>query len=209
MESRDILLIFIGFYLQFYYQVKALSVVPGIRSYHYILHPSLVFILLVCYTLYISPKCVRNLHLNATDFFFELQKKAPSSPPAIDAQETRAEDAHTIRVKWNEINEQDQNGIIWGYTVYYNEKGQLKEFIKHTTVRNILITGLKPFTEYCIKVTGFTKIGISPQGNCFNVKTLDSGKQLQKKTFLSFLLTLFKISRGTKFSYETELNFFS
>ena len=137
------------------------------------------------------------------------KKIAPSSPPAIDAQETRAEDAHTIRVKWNEINKQDQNGIIQGYIVYYNEKGQLKEFSKQTTVRNTLITGLKPFTEYCIKVTGFTKIGTSPQGNCFNVKTLDSGKQLQKKkTFPSSLLTLFKISRGTKFSYGTELNLF-
>ena len=93
----------------------------------------------------------------------------------MDAQETRAEDAHTIRVKWNEINKRDQNGIILGYNVYYNAKGQLQAFLV-TTATNTIITGLKPFTEYCIKVTGYTKVGDSPEGNCFFVKTADSGK---------------------------------
>ena len=103
-------------------------------------------------------------------------KIAPSSPPAIVTQETRAEDAHTIRVKWNEINKKDRNGIIRAYNVYYSEKGQLKEFRKQTTATNTIITGLKPFTDYCIKVTGYTKVGESPQENCVFVKTLDSGK---------------------------------
>ena len=60
--------------------------------------------------------------------------------------------------------------------MYYNEKGQLKEFRKQTTATNTIITGLKPFTEYCIKVTGYTKVGESHGGNCFFVKTLESGK---------------------------------
>ena len=105
-------------------------------------------------------------------------KIAPSSPPAIDKKETRAEDAHTIRVKWNEINKKDQNGIIRGYNVYYSEKGTpLKELRKQTTATNTVITRLKPFTYYCIKVTGYTKAGESPEGNCFFVKTSDSGKR--------------------------------
>jgi hypothetical protein len=65
--------------------------------------------------------------------------------------------------------------------VYYNERGQLKTSNKETTATNIIIAGLKPFTEYCIKVTGHTKVGASPEGNCFFVKTLQSGKLLQKK----------------------------
>ena len=103
-------------------------------------------------------------------------KIAPSSPPAIDKKETRAEDAHTIRVKWNEINKKDQNGIIRGYNVYYSEKDQLKELRKQTTSTNTIITGLKPRTDYCIKVTGYTKAGESPEGNCFFFETSDSGK---------------------------------
>ena len=103
-------------------------------------------------------------------------KIAPSSPPAIDTQETRAEDAHAIRVKWNEINKKDQNGIIQGYNVYCNERGQLKDFKKRTTAANTIITGLKPFTEYCIIVTGYTNVGESPEGNCVFVRTSDSGK---------------------------------
>ena len=104
-------------------------------------------------------------------------KIAPSSPPAIDKKETRAEDAHTIRVKWNEINKKDQNGIIRGYNVYYSESGTIKELRKQTNATNTMITGLKPFTDYCIKVTGYTKAGESPKGNCFFVKTSDSGKR--------------------------------
>lgn len=104
------------------------------------------------------------------------KKIAPSSPPVIDKQETRAEDAHTIRVKWSEIDKKDQNGIILGYRVYYNEKGQRKELRKQTASTNTIITGLKPFTKYCIKVTGYTKVGESPEGNCVVVQTSDSGK---------------------------------
>ena len=59
--------------------------------------------------------------------------------------------------------------------MYYNEKGQLKGS-KEATATNTIITRLKPFTEYCIKVTGYTEVGESPEGNCFTVKTSESGK---------------------------------
>ena len=84
----------------------------------------------------------------------------------------------TSQVAWNK--KEDQNGVILGYFVYYNQKGQLKTYKQQTTVTNAIITGLKPFTEYCVKVTGFTKIGASPEGNCFNVKTSDSGMSLKE-----------------------------
>ncbi len=115
-------------------------------------------------------------------YFVALTKlEAPSAPPAINAQETKAEDAHTIRVKWHEIEKKDQNGIIRGYIVYYNERGDLKTKNQQTTVTNTIIHGLKPFTDYCIKLKGFTSIGASRAGNCFFVKTSDSGRQLRYK----------------------------
>ena len=47
---------------------------------------------------------------------------------------------------------------------------------KQATATNTIINRLRPFTDYCIKVTGYTKVGESPQGNCVFLKTLDSGK---------------------------------
>ena len=112
-----------------------------------------------------------------------IEKLAPSSPPTINARETKAEDVHTIRVKWHEIDKEKQNGVILGYIVYYNERGQLKRSSQQTTATTTIITRLKPFKEYCIKVTAFTKIGASPEGSCFFVKTLESGMLLQKDHF--------------------------
>ncbi|KAL9973643.1 hypothetical protein ACROYT_G020124 [Oculina patagonica] len=100
---------------------------------------------------------------------------APSSSPAINKQETKAEDAHTILVKWHEINKKDQNGIILGYYVYYNEKDDLDTKSQQATATNTIIRGLKPYKDYCIKVKGYTSVGASPEEKCFFVTTLESG----------------------------------
>ncbi|XP_015763104.1 PREDICTED: receptor-type tyrosine-protein phosphatase delta-like isoform X3 [Acropora digitifera] len=105
---------------------------------------------------------------------------APSSDPVIKEGQrgTMAKDAHTIRVVWEEIEQKDQNGEITGYTVFYNESGHSKESSKNTTANktSILIEGLKPYTTYCIKVAGYTKVGRSPlDAACYFVKTLQKG----------------------------------
>ena len=74
---------------------------------------------------------------------------------------------------------EDRNGIILGYTVYHSEKGQAKEYSQKTAVTNAIIKGLKPYGEYCIRVQGFTSIGVSPKGSCVFVRTLDSGMPSQ------------------------------
>ncbi|XP_015763107.1 PREDICTED: Down syndrome cell adhesion molecule-like protein 1 isoform X6 [Acropora digitifera] len=107
-------------------------------------------------------------------------ESAPSSDPVIKEGQrgTMAKDAHTIRVVWEEIEQKDQNGEITGYTVFYNESGHSKESSKNTTANktSILIEGLKPYTTYCIKVAGYTKVGRSPlDAACYFVKTLQKG----------------------------------
>ncbi|XP_068704216.1 phosphatidylinositol phosphatase PTPRQ-like [Montipora foliosa] len=107
----------------------------------------------------------------------ETLQKVPSSDPVIVKGQdgTKAEDAHTIRVVWEEIPEKDQNGIITGYTVFYNETGQSQYFSKNATASqtSALIGGMKPFTKYCIKVAGYTKVGRSPLTDpCYEVETL-------------------------------------
>ncbi|XP_068717060.1 receptor-type tyrosine-protein phosphatase alpha-like [Montipora capricornis] len=104
-------------------------------------------------------------------------ESAPSSDPVIKKGRdgTKAEDAHTIRVVWEEIPQKDQNGIIIGYSVFYNEKGQSEIFSKNATASqtSASIGGLRPFTIYCIKIAGYTKVGRSPlRDPCHEVKTL-------------------------------------
>ncbi|XP_068673675.1 receptor-type tyrosine-protein phosphatase S-like isoform X2 [Montipora foliosa] len=114
---------------------------------------------------------------------------APSSDPVIKKGRdgTKAEDAHTIRVVWEEIPQKDQNGIIIGYSVFYNEKGQSENFSKNATASqtSALIGGLKPFTIYCIKIAGYTKVGRSPlMDPCREVKTLQKGPSQPRDVML-------------------------
>ena len=106
-------------------------------------------------------------------------KTAPSSPPRIIQEKTKAEDAHTIRVAWQEIIPKDRNGVIRGYYVLYNEEHQPTVIHDDSridlTANEAIITGLKPNTSYCIRVIGFTMVGSSPKGDCYYVKTLQSG----------------------------------
>ena len=76
---------------------------------------------------------------------------------------------------WNEIVKKDQNGVILGYTVAYNVEGQPIQLSSNTTDTNTVIKGLKPYTRYCIKVRGYTKIGPSDWSLCTTVMTLQSG----------------------------------
>ena len=123
---------------------------------------------------------------------FWLATTAPSSAPVINKQETKAEDAHTIRVKWNEIKKEDQNGLILGYEVSYKETGTEKVLSFNATNTNTIITRLKPFTSYCIQVRGFTSVGKSPLSPCSDVQTLDKGMPSLNVVWLIIILELRK-----------------
>ena len=122
---------------------------------------------------------ITNLHVHYIILFsffsFSIKRTVPSAAPVIDQAETEAEDAHIIRVTWNEIVKKDQNGVILGYTVAYNVEGQPTQLSLNTTYEYTVIKGLKPFTSYCIRVRGYTKIGPSDWSPCTTVMTLQSG----------------------------------
>ena len=93
----------------------------------------------------------------------------PSSSPQINQQSSKALDAHTIYITWNEIPKQKRNGIILGYKVSYKPNGGFKVTVKTLKNSNTLstkITGLTPFTDYCFAVVGFTGNGSSRLGAC-------------------------------------------
>ena len=108
-------------------------------------------------------------------FSFSIKRTVPSASPVIDKAETTAEDAHTIRVRWKEIAQKDRNGIIIVYTVAYKVEGQPTQLSLNTTDKHTVIKGLKPYTSYCIRVRGYTKIGPSDWSPCTTVMTLQSG----------------------------------
>ena len=120
---------------------------------------------------------ITNVHVDYTILFsffsFSIKRTAPSAPPVIDKAD--AEDAHTIRVTWNEIVKKDQNGFILVYTVAYKMEGQPTQLSLNTTETSTVIEGLKPYTSYCIRVRGYTKIGSSPWSPCTTERTLQSG----------------------------------
>ena len=122
---------------------------------------------------------ITNVHVDYTILFsffsFSIKRTAPSAPPVIDQAKTEAEDAHTIRVTWDEIVKKDQNGIILVYTVTYKVEGQPTQLSLNTTETSTVIEGLKPYTSYCIRVRGYTKIGPSPWSPCTTERTLQSG----------------------------------
>ena len=122
---------------------------------------------------------ITNVHVDYTILFsffsFSIKRTAPSAPPVIDQAKIEAEDAHTIRVTWNEIVKEDQNGQILGYTVAYKVEGQPTQLSLNTTETSTVIKGLKPYTSYCIRVRGYTKIGPSPWSPCTTERTLQSG----------------------------------
>ena len=128
---------------------------------------------------FVISEVITNVHVDYTILFsffsFSIKRTAPSAPPVIDKAKTEAEDAHTISVTWKEIAQKDQNGIIIVYTVAYKVEGQPTQLSLNTTDKNTVIKGLKPYTSYCIRVRGYTKIGPSDWSPCTTVKTLQSG----------------------------------
>ena len=54
-------------------------------------------------------------------------------------------------------------------------EGQPTQLSLNTTDKHTVIKGLKPYTSYCIRVRGYTKIGPSDWSPCTTVMTLQSG----------------------------------
>lgn len=129
-----------------------------------------------------------------------------------------AKDAHTIEVVWEEIEQKDQNGEITGYTVFYNESDDSKESSKNTTANetSIIIKGLKPYTTYCIKVAGYTKVGRSPlDAACYFVTTLQKGTCLfwnitsqRKLRLCSAIISHYNLNPLNGLSFPKERSYF-
>ena len=110
-----------------------------------------------------------NLYFNFT---------VPSHPPVnISAHNTSST---SLFVGWDSIPKEFIHGIPLGYKVFYGKTSETPSQYKtrKTDQLEISLTNLEKFTEYCVQLAGFTRIGDGNKSRCFNVKTDEDGKSI-------------------------------
>ena len=95
----------------------------------------------------------------------------PSGPPTITRTEVAAD---SVYLHWSSPTQENQNGVIIGYTVV----------IRSVQVRNISIASdsteytleaADPYTDYQLSVAAVTSVGQGPFSAAVHVKTLPAG----------------------------------
>ena len=99
-------------------------------------------------TFYVLPDCFIFMNL---PYFLE-----PSATPANVKGNNRS--STSILVQWDEVPENDKNGIIKGYNITYKDwrSGVEKTQTVDAPTRQVDLTGLNEFTKYNISVLAFT-----------------------------------------------------
>ncbi|KAI6653805.1 EGF-like domain-containing protein [Oopsacas minuta] len=93
----------------------------------------------------------------------------PSAPP----ENIRVTDitSNSIRIEWAAPPSPDRNGILTGYTIDY----KMTEDTLYTTVietlTEITLTNLNEFTEYQVRISASTSVGLGPYSNLMNITT--------------------------------------
>ncbi|KAL9957849.1 hypothetical protein ACROYT_G034798 [Oculina patagonica] len=81
--------------------------------------------------------------------------KAPSGLEAFVVLETE------IYLRWSSVPQGSQNGIIRGFKIFYHDTGGTTHVtvIKEEGKRLYALTGLRPFTEYQVRILAYTYVG--------------------------------------------------
>lgn len=138
---------------------------------------------------------------------FLSKKIAPEN--SVNNLEANALDSRTINVSWQAPLEHTHNGPLKGYYVQYRRLSNDQVLYKTlelgddqrpasnldestgdslTSPLSIILTNLKPFTEYLISIRPFNLIGTGPVSSPISIRTLEDGKCcffFKKKSFYS------------------------
>ena len=84
----------------------------------------------------------------------------------------------SLFVGWDAIPKEFNHGILLGYKVFYGKTSEPPSEYKtlKTDLLQVSLTNLEKFTEYCVKLAGFTRVGDGNKSSCFNAKTDEDGK---------------------------------
>ncbi|XP_078354170.1 uncharacterized protein LOC144638790 isoform X2 [Oculina patagonica] len=96
---------------------------------------------------------------------------APSAPPANISVTATAVD--TIFITWEEVPEQERNGIVRGYKVYVKNADQIieHESVVDAHVTTLEVSNLVHNTYYCVQLLAYT-VADGALSACVNVTTL-------------------------------------
>ena len=100
----------------------------------------------------------------------------PSAPP-VNVKGNNSSST-SILVQWDEVPENDKNGIIKGYNITYKDwrTGVEKTQTVDASTRQVELEGLNEFTKYNISVLAFTVKGDGPQSATITVTTDEDSK---------------------------------
>ena len=100
----------------------------------------------------------------------------PSAPPANVTGNNSS--STSILVQWDEVPENDKNGIIKGYNITYKDwrTGVEKTQTVDAPTTQVDLTGLNKFTKYNISVLAFTVKGGGPPSSTITVTTDEDSK---------------------------------
>ena len=100
----------------------------------------------------------------------------PSAPPANVTGNNSS--SRSILVQWDEVPENDKNGIIKGYKITYKDwrTGGEKTQTVDAPTRQVNLTGLNEFTKYNISVLAFTVKGDGRLSSAITVTTAEDSK---------------------------------
>lgn len=129
--------------------------------------------------LFIIIDCVKFCYIT---FCCCLHHLAPSAPP--QAVSGRPLTDNSILVEWRPPPDDQRNGLILGYRVFYlkSEENLSDKDAQSVEVdrTEATLTGLDTWTEYKIWVLGYTMTGESPQSMPIFVKTHESGRYFEQ-----------------------------
>ena len=103
----------------------------------------------------------------------------PSAPPP-DLR-GHAVDSHTIKVLWDPLPPEKQNGVLLGYTVLYAaaDSGlgitEANEVATPAQETSVMISDLEKYMEYNVWVSAFTRQGNGPRSQVMVIQTDEDG----------------------------------
>ena len=124
---------------------------------------------------------------NGTCSIYHLLSTVPSAEPTNVVAYSVS--SSSIFMRWNEVPEIHQNGIILHYVVELNQI-----ILEFTTATNITINLLKPYTEYYLRVGSATSVGVGPFSDSLLTVTLQDSKFHLLSQYTLLLRCAFSIS---------------
>ena len=82
----------------------------------------------------------------------------------------------SIVINWNPLPEEEQSGVIIGYTINVTHTDTLVTIQYFTTSTNVTITSLEPYTTYVCVVAADTAVGTGPFSHLIFVQTPEAGQ---------------------------------